>query len=130
MEKKTYTLRNARDRSAASYAIIQAPDNYVVEIRPDTRSLAQNRLMWDLLTELSEQVPWYGQDLSPEEWKDMVTAALKEQKVVPGLTGKGFVVIGAHTSKMTIAEMSDVIEFCYAFGTDKNVLWKSNREDT
>lgn len=78
--------------------------------------------MWAMLTDISRQVIWYGEKLSPEEWKDVITAALKRQKVVPGIEG-GFVAIGAKTSKMSVKEMIDVIEFSYAFGAEKNVRW-------
>lgn len=130
MEKKTYTIHNRASARHVADLVQAAPDGWTVTIAEPTRSLAQNSLMWDLLTALQDQVEWHGVKLSKEEWKDAITAALKGQKVIPGLNGQGFVVLGAHTSKMTIAEMNDVIEFCYAFGTEKNVRWKSNREDT
>lgn len=79
------------------------------------RSLEQNAKMWAMLTDLSKQVIWYGMKLSPEDWKHMITAALKKYKVVPGIEG-GFVVIGASTSKMSIREMIDVINYAYSFG--------------
>jgi hypothetical protein len=88
-----------------------------------TRNKEQNAKMWATLAEISEQVIWHGAKLSKEEWKDVFTAALKRLKVVPGVDG-GFVVIGAHTSKMTIAEMSEMIEFAVAFGTQHNVKWR------
>jgi hypothetical protein len=88
-----------------------------------TRNLEQNARMWAMLTDIAEQVNWHGQHLTKEEWKDVFTAGLKRQKVVPGLDG-GFVVIGAHTSKMTIAEMSELIEFAMAFGCQQQVRWK------
>ena len=84
------------------------------------RSLDQNNLMWEILTAIAKQVDWYGQKLAKEEWKDVLTASLKKQKAVPGLDG-GFVVLGARTSKMTIQEMSDVIELAYAFGAEHGV---------
>ena len=36
------------------------------------------------------------------EWKDVISAGLKAQKVVPNIYGTGFVVLGARTSKMSI----------------------------
>jgi hypothetical protein len=90
--------------------------------RGQTRTSEQNRLMWAVLTDLSEQVDWYGQHLSKGEWKDVLTASLKRQKVVPGLDG-GFVVCGAGTSKMTVAEMTELIELAMAFGTEKGVVF-------
>jgi hypothetical protein len=78
--------------------------------------------MWAVLTDLAEQVEWYGQKLSKENWKDVLTAALKKQSVVPALDG-GFVVLGTSTSKMTIAEMTELIELAMAFGVEKGVVF-------
>ena len=88
------------------------------------RSLEQNRLMWANLEDIAKQVIWYGQKLHKKEWKDVLTAALKKQKIVPGLEG-GFVVIGASTSKMTVAEMNELIELSTAFGTQQNVKFRA-----
>lgn len=88
----------------------------------EKRSDEQNRRMWASLTDLSSQVNWYGQKLTPEEWKDVMTAGLKKQKAVPGIDG-GFVVLGAHTSRMTKAEMSELIELILAFGAEQGVKW-------
>ena len=86
----------------------------------DSRSAQQNRLMWAMLTDVSRQVIWYGQKLTKEEWKCVLTAGLKKQKVVPGIDG-GFVVVGAYTSKMTIKEMNELIELMEHFGGQQGV---------
>ena len=121
-DKQVFRLVHATARQMASRACIQAPDGYVVEIKPRTRSLDQNAKMWAMLADLSGQIDWYGQRLTSEEWKDVLTAALKKQKVVPGLDG-GFVVIGARTRNMTIREMSELVELMYAFGAERDVKW-------
>jgi hypothetical protein len=95
-----------------------------LEIRADTRSLAQNRRMWAMLTELSQQVTWHGMKLSPDDFKVMLTAARKQQRAVPAIDGKGFVVLGEQTSQMTVAEMSELIELITAFGTEHGVLFR------
>ena len=76
--------------------------------------------MWALLTDLSIQVNWHGQKLTPENWKDIVTAGLKKQDVVPGLDG-GFVVLGTSTRRMTKLEMNELIEFIYYVGAKYDV---------
>jgi hypothetical protein len=43
---------------------------------------------------------------------------------VPGIEG-GFVVIGAHTSKMTVPEMTELIELSTAFGTQQGVKFRA-----
>ena len=56
--------------------------------------------------------------------EDVLTAALKKQKIVPGIEG-GFVVIGARTSKMTVAEMNEVIELSTMFGAQQGVKFRA-----
>jgi hypothetical protein len=75
-----------------------------------------------MLADLSRQVVWHGQRLTPENWKDMATAALKRQQVVPGIDG-GFVVLGSSTKRMTKGEMAELIEFITAFGTQQGVVF-------
>ena len=77
-----------------------------------------------MLTDVSKQVDWYENKLTPEEWKDMFTAALKRQKVVPGIDG-GFVSIGSRTSQMTVSEMTDLIELMNAFGAERGVKFRA-----
>jgi hypothetical protein len=92
----------------------------VVEVKPETRSLAQNARLWAMLTDISKQVDWYGRKLTPEEWKHVFTASLTKQDVVPGLDG-GFVVLGKSTSSMTKGEMSELQELMQAFGAQQSV---------
>ena len=92
------------------------------------RSLNQNRMMWANLEDIAQQVVWYGVKLTKEEWKDVLTAALKKQKVVPGIEG-GFVIIGARTSKMTVSEMTELIELSTAFGTQQGVKFRAFVDD-
>ncbi|QJQ96941.1 hypothetical protein HIO72_00570 [Halomonas sp. PA5] len=91
--------------------------------RPNSkRTLSQNAKLWPMLSDLHSQVEWYGETLTQEEWKDVMTAGLKRQRAVPGIDG-GFVVLGAHTSKMNKQEFADLIEVIYAFGAERQVAW-------
>ena len=99
---------------------LQAGKRLVMTVREETRSLEQNAKLWAMLGEISSQVEWYGQKLSPEDWKHILTASLKKQRAVPGIDG-GFVVLGQSTSKMSVAEMSELIELMHAFGAQQNV---------
>ena len=95
-----------------------------LELRPEKRSDAQNRRLWSMLTDISEQVEWHGYRLTAEEWKDVFSAALKRTKVVPGLDG-GFVVCGQSTSRMTKAEMAELQTLMEAFGAEREVHFKA-----
>src|SRR6056297_1457521 len=76
------------------------PIRVTVERYSPKRSTDQNARMWAMLTDVSQQVDWYGNRLTPEEWKQVFTAALRRQRAVPGIDG-GFVVLGASTRKMS-----------------------------
>lgn len=122
MNRATFTLlpHPHPARTNALKAVVQAPDGMVVVIQDATRSLEQNAKLWACLTDISRQVEWYGQHLEPGEWKDVFSASLKRQKVVPGLDG-GFVVCGQSTSKMGKKEFSDLLELAQAFGAERGV---------
>jgi hypothetical protein len=100
----------------------RAPDGYRVEIAEPKRTDAQNRLLWPLLSALSIQVKWHGLTLSPDDWKDVMTAGLKrEARMVPNMDGNGFVALGMRTSTMTKAEFGELIELIHAFAAREGV---------
>ena len=117
---KTYILAHDEARRRAIEAVKDAPDGYAVKVGPSTRSLEQNSALWPVLTALSEQLPWYGERLTPEEYKDLLTAALKRQRSVPGIDG-GFVILGQSTSKMDKRTFSDLLDLAHAFANEKGV---------
>ena len=105
-------------------ALLMAGHRLTLEVRPERRSDPQNRRLWAMLADISAQVDWYGQKLTSEEWKDVMSASLKRTKVVPGLDG-GFVVCGQSTSRMTRAEMCELQELMEAFGAQQGVKFRA-----
>lgn len=105
-------------------AQLTAGRRMVLELRPERRSDPQNRRMWAMLADISAQVDWYGQKLSAEDWKHVLSASLKKQRAVQGLDG-GFVVLGLSTSKMGKAEMSELQELMEAFGAERGVKFSA-----
>jgi hypothetical protein len=99
----------------------------LVTLGREKRTLGQNAKMWAILEDVSKQVIWYGEKLSSEDWKNIFTAALFNQKTVPGIEG-GFVLLGTSTSKMKKRPFSELIELIHAFGADKNVKWSEKNE--
>jgi len=108
-------------RNNALEAVRMAQEGMVVEIKPKTRNLEQNALLWVVLDAISKQTDWHGVKLSAEEWKDLLSAGLVKSKVVPNMDGTGFVILGQRTSKMSKAEFSDLLELANAFAADHGV---------
>ena len=106
-------------------ARLSAGHRMVMELRPETRSDAQNRRLWAMLADISAQVDWYGKRLTPEDWKHVFSSSMKKLDVVPNLDGTGFVALGQQTSKMTKAEMSDMQTLMEAFGAERGVRFSA-----
>lgn len=102
---------------------LMAGHRLTLEVRPETRSDAQNRRMWAMLADVSRQVDWYGRKLDAEDWKHVFSASLRKLSVVPNLDGTGFVALGLSTSRMTKAEMGDLMTLMEAFGAERGVVW-------
>lgn len=99
-----------------------------IEVKREKRSLPQNSKLWAMLFEVSKQVKWHGEKLSPEDWKHIFSAALKKQRIVPGIDS-GFVVLSQSTSKMSVSEMADLIELIFAFGASHEVKFSCDMEN-
>lgn len=91
----------------------------VVTAQEETRNSAQNALMWTLLQAFSEQLEWPVNGrmvkLEPEEWKDVLSAAYKQEtaRLAMGLNG-GVVMLGLRTSKMGKRQFAEFLDFIQA----------------
>lgn len=115
-------------RARAIELVRAAPDgHFFTPPRPPTRTLAQSAKLHAMLGDVARQVRWPVNGtltlLTLEDWKAIITASLaQEQRMAAGVRG-GFVILGKRTSAMTIADMSEMIEFLYAFGAEHGVAW-------
>ncbi|GAB2620179.1 recombination protein NinB [Novilysobacter erysipheiresistens] len=100
------------------------------------RTLDQNAAMWPALTDFARQVAWpvtqrdgTVKQATPDDMKDVMTAAFEEEtRMAPGLRG-GFVMLGARTSKYGKKKMGDFLTFLRAEGNDRGVVWSEKAND-
>lgn len=97
---------------------LEPPRMMKIVLADSVRTLEQNALMFCLLGQLEKYSTWHSMKLHRLAWKDLCSAGLKTQDVIPGING-GFVALGSRTSEMKVKEMSELIEFIYWFGTEK-----------
>lgn len=123
MTKVILKITGPLSRQAIKRHADEVPEGWVATFAEPTRNLDQNAKMWAMLAELSEQTDWHGNKLTPEEWKDLLSAGLVQSKVVPNLTGNGFVILGQRTSKLSKSQFAALIELITAFGIDRGVVF-------
>jgi hypothetical protein len=86
-------------RAAAVRRVHDAPDGYVVTIKEPNRSLEQNAAQWPLLEAFAEQLEWPVNGamtrITADDWKDILTAAFRNERprVAMGIDG-GMVLLG------------------------------------
>ena len=84
--------------------------------------------MWALLSDVAKQLVWHGQTLDTEDWKLVFLNALNSEiRMVPAIDGRGFVAIGRRTTRLSKAEMSDLIEIIFKFGAEHGVKFYDER---
>ena len=119
---QTVILRGHAQRVLAKNMIDAAPINAVVRIAPEKRSQDQNAKMWAMLSDISRAKP-EGRRHTPEVWKCLfMNACGHEVAFETGLDDRPFP-IGFHSSSLTKAQMSDLIEFIYEYGARHNIVW-------
>ena len=128
MSGQTVILRSAVQREFAKRLIDIAPDDGVVSIKGPTRNADQNALMWVLLSDISRAKP-EGRKWAPEVWKCALMHSLGHQvQFCEGLDDSGPFPIGFRTSRLTVAQMRDLIEVIYEYGSRHGVVWSEPRE--
>lgn len=114
MTRRVYHLNTRERRRFVAQVVAALPEHSRVEIKGPKRTLPQNDKLWAMLTEFAEQGEWAGKRRSTVEWKDLFTAAVKVAgggvEAVPGLEG-GLMLLGLHTSDMSVGEMADLITY-------------------
>jgi Tfp pilus assembly protein PilO len=113
------------DRADIHRKIDSLEDGWRVKLTRPKRSLPQNAKMWAMLTDVSQQVIYYGKRYSTFQWKDIFSASLHEYDTVPTLDGHGLVILGLRTSEMEDAEMAALIELMEAFGAQEGVRFRA-----
>lgn len=123
MSRAAVTLNSKARREQAARWCLNAPNGTRVTFAEAKRTDAQNRIMWDLLTDVARQVPWHGVRLSADDWKILFMSALnQEMRLVPNLDGNGFVNLGRSSSRLSVKEMGDLIELILKFCAERGVM--------
>ena len=90
--------------------------------------LAANAKMWAMLSDVSRAKP-EGRTHTPEVWKALFMSACGHAvQFEQGLDGTPFPV-GFRSSRLSKAQMIDLIEFIYAYGSQHGVVWTEPMEE-
>ena len=105
----------------------------VLEIKPETRSDKQNRLLHAMLGDIAAQVEWAGAKRDAEVWKRLLVAAWcrarREQvELLPALDGHGVDIVFRRTSQLTRGECAELCDFIGAWCAENGVELREARQ--
>lgn len=128
MGRALLILHTDEIRAKAIDWIRKAPVDTRVTFQGPKRTLAQNDRMWAMLTDIAEQLEWAGAKRLPEDWKLMFLDYLErelgyEPNIVPSLDGQGYVRLDGSSSKLSVEEMTMLIELIFSFGARQDVVF-------
>jgi len=116
-------LNNKASRDYASKQVYNCPLGTRIEFKGPKRSLPQNDRMWAMLTDIAKQKPG-GREYPVAIWKClMMHACGREVIFLPSLDKNSMVPIAYNSSELSKSEMSDLIEFMYAWGAENGVIF-------
>lgn len=124
---QTIILKGERQRELAKSLIDKAGPDFVIRIGPPSRSLEANAKMWAMLSDVSRAKP-EGRVHIPEVWKCIFMAACGHEVTFEhGIDGRPFP-LGFSSSRLTKAQMSDLIEMIFSYGAKHGVKWSDYYE--
>lgn len=122
MTGQTIRLVGDRQRALAHALIDKAPQNAIVNIKPENRSTEQNSRLWALLSDVSRSKP-QGRTMTPERWKAVFMQSFGHQvQFENDLEGRPFP-IGHSSSRLSKKDMADLQTFIEAWGSENGVVW-------
>jgi hypothetical protein len=115
----------ASNRSELVKAVELAPIGAQLDLIDDPRTTQQNRLMWALLNDVSDQVTHCGEKYEPEAWKACFMKSIGLQlRFMPSLDGQSIVAVGYQSSKLSKEKFSELIESIYEYGARNGVRFR------
>lgn len=110
-------------------AMLSAGHRVVLEVRLETRSDAQNRLLHSRIGDIARQVEWAGKKRDTDTWKRLLMAAWLRARgdhveILPALDGHGVDVVFERTSKLSRAECAEFSDYVLAWGDERGVQWR------
>lgn len=128
VDRALIVINTAAARKHAVDKVLRAPADTRVEFRGPKRSKEQSDRMWAMLTEISRQKKHRGQYYIPDKWKVLFLHALgQEVEFLPALDNESWIPYGQQSSRLSVKEMTELIDYIAAWGAQNGVTFNDPR---
>lgn len=135
--KQTFKLPDERRKAVAAVAF--APENYIVQILPPSKTRDQEERYHAMLADIARQCTHLNEAQDAETWKRLCVDQFRRDtltdpdigeywkgkglRIIPALDGSCVVVLGEQTRKFPRKVASAFTTWLFAFGAEHGVQW-------
>ena len=127
--KRQFRLVNDTVRQNAVQAVRDAQEGYAVTIAEETRSDAQNRHLWPLISDIQAQNAFMATFSADDVKLRFMNALGKEMRFLPELEGGGMFPVGQRSSLLTKKQFAGLLEIIFHWGAKNGIQWSRKSQD-
>lgn len=133
--KQTFIMAHDLARQRAIQAVKDAPEGYMVVISEPTKKRIQEEKYHAMCGDIAKQCTFMNEKRDLDDWKRLLVDAFAkvmreagtpihhDGRVLPSLDFERVVQLGIQTKDFYVAEAGQFIEYLYAFGAERGVVW-------
>ena len=135
MSKKTFIFAHQQARLRASAACMEAPEGWMCVISEPTKKRVQEEKYHAMMADIAKQTTYAGKRWDEDDMKRILIDEFAEEmrlagqplhhdsRVIPSENGRRVIQLGVQSSRFYVREAAQFIEFLYAWGAERDVVW-------
>jgi hypothetical protein len=141
MTKRTFFLvHDTARQNAARYVQQEAPEGFMVTVSEPTKKRIQEEKYHAMIGDIAKQSTYAGRGWDFEDMKrilidefadDMRNAGTplhNDSRIIPSENGLRIIQLNIRSSDFYVKEAAQFIEFLYAWGADRDVIWTEPKQ--
>lgn len=137
MTRKVFFMAHDQARQRAVQAVQDAPEGFMVVISEPVKKRIQEEKYHAMIGDISKQCEHIGRKWDLDDMKRLLVDEFAEEmrlagtplhhdsRVTPSLDGKRIVQLGIQTREFRVKEAAQFIEYLYAFGAERGVVFSA-----
>lgn len=137
-DRKVFNLVHEQARlSACNWIMEHAPDGWRVIVQPQQKRRVQEEKYHAQIGDIAKHSTYAGKKWDTEDMKRILvdefademrqagTPLHHDSRLIPSENGQRVIQLGIQTREFYVAEAAAFIEFLYAWGADRGVIWSN-----
>lgn len=134
-ETKLFILAHETARKRACQAVAEAPAGWAVRLSPPVKRRIQEERYHAMMNDIADQTEYAGKRWDREDMKRILIDEFADEmrkagtplhhdgRIIPSEDGRRVIQLGVQSSRFYVKEASQFIEFLFAWGADRGVVW-------